>query len=46
MERLTKAEYELNELILKECLVNVTSIDCLKELISNFRIINSKKVLT
>jgi len=36
-----EAENDLNELIVKECLVNVVSSECLAELLSNYRIISS-----
>lgn len=44
--RLMEAENDLNELVIKECLVNVVSSECLAELIANYRIISSTQPLT
>lgn len=38
-----EAENELNEVIMKECLMKIVSQECLAELIANFRIISSSK---
>lgn len=38
-----EAETELNEVILKECLVHIVSEECLAELIANYRIISSNR---
>lgn len=39
--KLMEAESELNEHIMKECLVNIVSSEGLSELIANYRIISS-----